>query len=63
MIEHRAINRIAAQATAEQIGTSTKKTPAARLRIRPGEARRRIADAEMLARTALTGEPLPAQWP
>ena len=64
VIEHQAINRIAAQATAEQIGRSLKKTLAARLRIRPGEARRRIADAEMLgARTTITGEPLPAQWP
>ena len=64
VIEHQAINRIAAQATPEQIGRSLKKTLAARLRIRPGEARRRIADAEMLgARTTITGEPLPAQWP
>ena len=38
VIEHRAINRIAAQATAEQIGRSLKKTLAARLRIRPGDA-------------------------
>ena len=63
VIEHEAINRIAAQATPEQIGGSLKKTLAARLRIRPGEARRRIADAEMLGtRTTLTGEPLAPLW-
>ena len=63
VVEHQAINKIAAQATPEQIGGSLKKTLAARLRIRPGEARRRIADAEMLgARTALTGEQLPPLW-
>ena len=59
VVEHRAINQIARQATPQQIGKSLKKLLAERLRIRPGEARRRIADAEMLgARTAMTGEPL-----
>ncbi|MFZ0835785.1 MAG: DUF222 domain-containing protein, partial [Mycobacterium sp.] len=48
VIEHRAITSIAARATPEQIGRSLKKTLAERLRIRPGQARRRIADAEML---------------
>ncbi len=63
VIEHRAINRIAAQATPEQIGKSLKKVLADRLRIKPGEARRRIADAEMLAlRSAMTGEPLAPLW-
>ncbi len=63
VIEHQAINRIAGTATPEQVGGSLKKTLAARLRIRPSEARRRIADAEMLGtRTTLTGEPLPPLW-
>lgn len=63
VIEHQAINQIAAQATPEQIGRSLKKVLAARLRIRPGEARRRIADAELLGeRRALTGEPLAPLW-
>ena len=62
-IEHQAINRIAAQATPEQIGTSLKKVLAERLRIRPGEAKRRIGDAERLgARTSMTGEPLTPLW-
>jgi len=63
VIEHQAINQISAQATPEQIGRSLKKVLAARLRIRPGEARRRIADAELLGqRRALTGEPLAPLW-
>jgi len=63
VIEHRAINRIAAQATPEQIGRSLKTTLATRLRIRPGAARRRIADAEMLgAHATLSGQPLGPVW-
>src|ERR1700739_4856712 len=63
VIEHDAINQIAALATPEQIGKSLKKVLADRLRIRPGEARRRIADAEVLGRrAAMTGGPLAPQW-
>ena len=63
-VEHEALRLIGSQATPEQIGTSLPKYLADRLRIRPGEARRRVADAEMLAgRTALTGEPLQPVWP
>ena len=62
-VEHRAINEIAERATPEQIGKSLKKVLADRLRIKPGEARRRIADAEMLGpRATITGEPLAALW-
>jgi hypothetical protein len=63
VIEHDAINRIAALATPEQIGKSLKKVLADRLRITGGEAGRRIADAEMLGRrAAMTGEPLAPLW-
>jgi hypothetical protein len=63
VIEHHAINKIAAQARPEQIGRSLKSVLADRLRIRPSEARRRIADAEMLGpRSAMTGEPLAPLW-
>jgi hypothetical protein len=63
VIEHAAINALAAAATPEQIGGSLKKYLADRLRIRPAEARRRIAAAETLgARRALTGEPLEPMW-
>jgi hypothetical protein len=63
VLEHRAITQIVAQATPEQVGKSVKKVLADRLRIRPGEAKRRISDAEVLgARQAMTGEPLEAPW-
>jgi hypothetical protein len=63
VIEHDAINQIAAQATPAQIGKSLKKVLADRLRITGGEASRRIADAEMLGRrAAMTGEPLAPLW-
>src|SRR5215471_2246988 len=63
VIEHDALNKIAAQATPAQIGKSLKKVLADRLRITRGEAGRRIADAEMLGRRpAMTGEPLAPLW-
>ena len=63
-VEHEALRLIGLQATPEQIGKSLPKYLADRLRIRPGEARRRVADAEMLGRrTALSGEPLQPVWP
>ena len=62
-VEHEVLNQIAVQATPEQVGNSLPKYLADRLRVRPGEARRRIADAEMLgSRIALTGEPLEPLW-
>jgi hypothetical protein len=63
VIEHDAINKIAGQATPEQIGKSLKKVLADRLSISGGEAGRRIADAEVLGRrAAMTGEPLAPLW-
>jgi hypothetical protein len=63
VVEHAAINAAAGQATAEQVGGSLKGYLADRLRIRPDEAHRRIADAETLgARRAITGEPLAPVW-
>lgn len=62
-IEHQAINAVAAQATPEQIGRSLKTVLADRLRIRPSDASRRIADADNLgARSTLAGEPLAPLW-
>ena len=48
-VEHEVLNQIAVQATPEQVGNSLPKYLADRLRVRPGEARRRIADAESWA--------------
>src|ERR1700730_11032516 len=63
-VEHEALRLIGLQVTPEQIGKSLPKYLAAGLRNRPGEARRRVADAEMLGRrTALSGEPLQPVWP
>ncbi len=64
VIEHQAINQIAQRATPQQIGKSLPKLLADRLRISRGEARRRIAHAEVLGpRTTISGEPLEALWP
>jgi len=64
VVEHEALRLIGLQVTPEQIGKSLPKYLADRLRIRPGEARRRVADTEMLdRRTALSGEPLQPVWP
>lgn len=64
VVQHRAIGHIARLATVQDVGKSLKNVLADRLRIRPGEAGRMIADAEILGeRVALTGEVLPPLWP
>ncbi|WP_031681315.1 HNH endonuclease signature motif containing protein [Mycobacterium tuberculosis] len=60
--EHALINQLAGQACEEELGGTLRTALANRLHITPGEASRRIAEAEDLGeRRALTGEPLPAQ--
>jgi hypothetical protein len=57
---HELINELAARGTVEELGASLPRALADRLRIRPGEATRRITEAAELApRRALTGQPLP----
>jgi Domain of unknown function (DUF222) len=59
-LQHELINELAACGTVEELGASLARALADRLRIRPGEATRRIAEAAELApRRALTGQPLP----
>jgi Domain of unknown function (DUF222) len=64
-VEHRIINRLAAEASPTELGgTSLADVLATRLRISKGEARRRIEEAQKLGpRTAMTGEPLQPLWP
>jgi Domain of unknown function (DUF222) len=57
--EHELINELA-RASSEELGGPLAHVLADRLRIRRSEARRRIAEAaDLAARRALTGEPLP----
>jgi hypothetical protein len=59
-LDHESINQLAAYASAEELGGTLRAVLADRLRIRRGEAARRIAEAADLGpRRALTGEPLP----
>ncbi len=59
VLQHRLINRLAAEATAEELGAKLPRALATRLRISPAEAKRRVAEAADLGpRVAITGEPL-----
>src|ERR1700739_620425 len=59
-LRHERINQLAACATRQELGGSLKVALAERLRIDRSEAARRIHEAADLgARRALTGEPLP----
>ncbi|OBK49358.1 HNH endonuclease signature motif containing protein [Mycobacterium kubicae] len=59
---HQLINQLAEQASEAELGGRLPKALAARLRITPGEASRRVAEAADLGeRRALTGEPLAPQ--
>jgi hypothetical protein len=59
-LDHDSINQLAEHATPEELGGPLARVLADRLRIRRGEAARRIAEAADLGpRRALTGEPLP----
>jgi Domain of unknown function (DUF222) len=59
-LQHELINELAVSACAEDLGASLPRALADRLRIRRGEATRRIEEAADLApRRALTGQPLP----
>ncbi len=61
---HVLINQLARQATPAEIGGKLSHVLADRLRITRGEAGRRVAEAADLgARQAMTGEPLPSQLP
>ena len=59
---HALINQLAEQAPPEELGGRLSQALADRLRITPGEAGRRVAEAADLGpRRAITGEPLPPQ--
>lgn len=64
-VDHRIINRLAAEADPKALGgTSLTDVLATALRISKGEARRRITDAELLGpRRALTSEVLEPRLP
>jgi hypothetical protein len=56
---HREITALRRTATAAELGNTLQRALADLLRISPGEAKRRVADAEQLGpRTALSGEPM-----
>ncbi|OMC42816.1 HNH endonuclease signature motif containing protein [Mycobacterium sp. IS-1264] len=58
---HELINQLAEQAPLEELGGTLAAALAGRLRITRGDARRRVAEAADLgARRAITGEPLPS---
>ncbi|BBZ01347.1 hypothetical protein MCHIJ_07840 [Mycolicibacterium chitae] len=64
VLQHRLINRLAAEATAEELGAKLPRALAMRLRISPADAKRRVEEAADLGpRIALTGEPLEPLMP
>src|SRR5580698_1300753 len=62
-VEHALINQLAAQADPAELGGTLPAALADRLRITRAEASRRIHDADLGERRALTGEPLPPVLP
>lgn len=64
-VDHQIVNRLAAEADPKALGgKNLADVLATRLRISPGEATRRIKEAELLGpRQATTGEPLPPKLP
>jgi hypothetical protein len=64
VLQHRLLNRLAAGATAEELGAKLPRALAMRLRISPADAKRRVEEAADLGpRVALTGEPLEPLMP
>lgn len=62
--QYELVNQLAERAVASDIGGSLARVMADRLKIRPGAARRMIAEARQLAyRRGLTGERLAPLWP
>jgi len=63
-VDHQLIHQLTAQATPAELGANSwPKVLSEALRISTDEAKRRIKQAELLGRTAMTGEPLPPTLP